>query len=287
MFLNKQKCLCAMALPFIIVCLLIMPRVSSATVKEVTLFPNSAKVEETIKVGPQSVSTNKNQVIIVLPPQTDTESLVVSPPSASRMRIDDIQIKPVTRVDENRIDKLRTQLKKSQNEKKEMQARLKALDVQLQFWQAQTKSKTKTVAEADTLASAIGKNSRKIYSEINAIETDLENTDKLIKELQDHLNQAAGKIEKAWEATITLSGLIQNDSVLNYSYILGGCGWQPLYRWKPCLPQTVLFFPGMRKSGNLREKTGKRRRSIWPPCSRSEPSRPGNYPGGLSSQKRP
>lgn len=230
MFLKKQKCLFVMVLSFMFICLLIMPRVSSATVKEVTLFPNSAKVEETIKVSPQFLNANKNQVIIVLPPQTDPESLIVSPPPANRMRIDDIQIKPVTRVDENRIAQLRSQLKKSLNEKKEMQARSQALDVQLQFWQAQTKAKTKTVAQADTLASAIGRNSRKIYSEKNAIETELEKIDKQIKELQDNLNQAAGKIEKAWEATITLSGITQNDSVLNYGYTLGGCGWQPLYR---------------------------------------------------------
>ena len=230
MFLNIQKRLCVMALSFIFICLLIVPRVSLATVKEVTLFPNSAKVEETVKVHPQAANANKNQVIVVLPPQADPESLVVSPPSATRVRVDDLQIKPVTRIDENRIAGLRAQLTKSQNEKKEMQAKLKALDVQLQFWQAQTKAKTKTLAEADLLASAIGRNSRKIYSEKNAIETELEKIDKQIKVLQDNLNQAAGTIEKAWEVTIALSGLIQNDSVLNYSYTLGGCGWKPLYR---------------------------------------------------------
>lgn len=219
-----------MALPVIFVFLLIMPPVSRATVKEVTLFPNSAKIEEIIKIQQPSDQANKNQVIFVLPPQADPESLVVSAPSANRMRIEDIQIKPVTRVDENKIAQLRGQLKKSQNEKKEMQAKLKALDVQLLFWQAQTKGKTKTVADADLLASAIGRNSRKIYSEKYSIEAELEKTDKQIKDIQDHLNQAAGNAEKAWEVAITLSGLVSNNSVLNYSYTLAGCGWQPLYR---------------------------------------------------------
>jgi len=165
MFSKKRKHLFAGVLPVVFMGLLILPLVSLAAVKEVTLFPDSAKVEETAKVSLQTTGANKNQVIIVLPPQADPESLMVSPPPASRIRIDDIQIKPVTRVDENRIAQLRAQLKKSQNEKKEMQGRLKALDIQLQFWQAQTKAKTKTVTEADTLASAIGRNSRKIYSE--------------------------------------------------------------------------------------------------------------------------
>jgi len=242
MFINKQNRSFVMALAFIVVCLLITPRVSSATVKEVTLFPNSGKVEETVKVHPPFANANKNQVIIVLPPQTDPESLVVSPPSATRMRIDDIQIKPVTRVNENRIAGLRAQLKKSQSEKREMQAKLKALDVQLQFWQAQTKAKTKTVADADLLVSAIGRGSRKVYSEKYSIETELEKIEKQIKELQDNLTQAAGKVEKAWEVTIALSGIIQKDSVLNYSYTLGGCGWQPLYRLEALPSSNSIIF---------------------------------------------
>ncbi|HOX16743.1 MAG TPA: DUF4139 domain-containing protein, partial [Smithellaceae bacterium] len=242
MFLNKQMRLFAMVLPVIFIGLLILPRVSWATIKEVTLFPHSAKVEETIKVHFPSASVKKNQVMIVLPPQADPESLIVASSPANRIRIDDIQVKSVTRVDENRIAQLRAQLKKSLNEKREMQARMKALDVQIQFWQAQTKAKTKTIAEADNLSSAIGRNSRKIYSEKNAIETELEKVDKEIKELQDTLNQAAGKSEKAWEVTVTLSGLTQNDSILNYSYTVGGCGWQPLYRLEALPSSNSIIF---------------------------------------------
>ncbi len=235
MFTHKQKHLCAAALAVFFVCLSLIPRPAISAVKEVTLFPDSAKVEETLKIHAQSAS--KNQVTIVLPPQADPESLIVSPPNSSRIRIDDIQIKPVTRVDEERIAQLRAQLKKAQNEKKEMQAKLKALDVQLLFWQAQTKAKTKTVADADNLAAAIGRNSRKIYSDKNTIEADLEKAEKQVKELQDNLNQAAGKTEKAWEATVVLSGNGQNDVVLAYSYTMSGCGWQPLYRLE-ALPAT-------------------------------------------------
>lgn len=231
-----------MALPVIFIGLFITPFVAAAAVKEVTLFPQSAKVEETIKVNPQTSGTNNHQVVIVLPPQADPESLVVAPPSANRMRIDDIQIKPVMRVDENRIAQLRSQLKKAQNEKKEWVARSKALDIQLQFWQAQTKAKTKTIAEADNLASAIGRNSRKIYSEKYTIETELEKADKQIKEIQDNLNQAAGKSEKAYEAAITLSGAAPHESVLNYSYTLGGCGWQPLYRLEALPSSNSIIF---------------------------------------------
>jgi len=206
-----------------------MPVVSSGMVKEVTLFPDSAKVEETHRITSQPSETNNHQTIIILPSQADPESLIVSPPTG-RIKINDVQVKTIERVDEKRIAALRGQIKKLQHDKKEMQARLQALDVQLLFWQAQTKAKTKTVADADNLASAIGRNSRKIYSEKYSVDTELEKINKQIKELQDQLTQAAGKNEKGWEATITLTGPVTNNSFLSYTYTLGGCGWRPLYR---------------------------------------------------------
>lgn len=230
MRLNKRKCSLLLAFPVIFVYLFITPSLSPATVNEVTLFPNSASVEESIKINPLQAGSGKNQVLIILPAQADPESLTVSVPSAKQLRVDDIQIKSVPRIDENRIAQLRGQLKKARNEKKEMLAKGQALDIQLQFWQAQTKAKTKTLAEADALASAIGRNSRKILAEKNAIDSDLERIEKQIKELQENVTQAAGKNEKAWEAVITLSGSAPRDAVLNYSYVLTGCGWQSLYR---------------------------------------------------------
>jgi len=242
MFRYQKKRLVSMVLPAIAVCLLSWPGVSSGTVKEVTLFPDSARVEETIKVAARTFDSNHPQAIIILPSQADPESLVVSLPPAGRIKIEDIQIKPIERVDENRIAALRGQIKKLQNDQREMLSRLKSLEVQLQFWQAQTKAKTKTVAEADQLASAIGRSSRKIYSEKYSVETELGKIDKQIKELQDELTRMTGNSEKGWEATVTLSGPIPNHSFLNYTYTLGGCGWQPLYRLE-ALPasQTILF----------------------------------------------
>ena len=242
MLLSRLKKLFPAALMIILICLFVMPCVSQAMVKEVTLFPNSAKVEEVIKIQPMSSDKDTPRAIIILPSQADPESLIVSLPAAGRFKIDDVRIKTIERVDENRVAQLRGQIKKLQNERNDMQARLQGLDVQLQFWQAQTKAKTKTVVDADNLASAIGRNSRKIYSEKYSIEMELGKLDKQIKELQDQLTRAAGKNEKVWEATITLSGPVPNHAELNYTYTLGGCGWQPLYRLEATpAAKSVLF----------------------------------------------
>ncbi|MFZ3156996.1 MAG: mucoidy inhibitor MuiA family protein [Smithella sp.] len=213
----------------IIVLIILFPLCSMATVKEVTLFPHSAKISETAKIHPQC-DKGKCSAVFTLPPQTDIESFVVSPAPDSRVKIDDIQTKSVQVQDEVRIAELRKQLAGLESEKKEILAKLQALETQLQFWQAQTKAKTKTVADSYKLADAIGKNVQKSSQEKFAAETLLGKLDKKIKKLQEELNQAAGRKETAWEVTLTLSGSTQNEVSLNYAYTLAGCGWLPLYR---------------------------------------------------------
>jgi uncharacterized protein (TIGR02231 family) len=200
-----------------------------ATVKEVTLFPNSAKISETTKINPQC-DKGKCISVITLPSQADPESLVVSLPTQSHIKIEDVQVKPVPVQDEIKIAELRKQIAGLEASKKEMQAKLQALEVQLQFWQAQTKAKTKTLADTNKLADAIGKNVRRANQEKFAVEIQLEKSDKNIKKLQDELNQIAGKKETAWEMTLTTSGVGQNEIIFSYTYSLAGCGWLPLYR---------------------------------------------------------
>lgn len=199
-------------------------------VKEVTFFPNAAKVTETTKVHLQCGNNEKCRAILTLPSQTDPESLIVSLPGASRTKIDDIQIKAVTRQDEAKISELRKQIIKVKNNRNDLQAKLQALNVQLQFWQLQTKAKTKTVADADNLSAAIGRNVKRANQEKFVIENGIEKLDKQLKELQDNLNQMAGGKETAWEAAVTFSGYRSNEITLSYNYNLGGCGWLPLYR---------------------------------------------------------
>lgn len=209
---------------------LLRPYAVQAAVKEVIFFPNSAKIMETAKVVPQCSGDEKCRTSITIPPQADPQSLVVSLPSGSRIKIDDVQTKPVERRDEAKIAELRKQIAKLKQDRKEFQARLQALDVQMQFWQMQTKAKIKSIADADNLSAAIGKNIRKATQEKFSVEGEVEKIDKRVKELQDNLNQAAGKKETAWEAALTFSAAGPGDLVIFYNYNLAGCGWLPLYR---------------------------------------------------------
>jgi uncharacterized protein (TIGR02231 family) len=225
----------------IIILILLFPISSIATVKEVTLFPNSAKISETAKINPQC-DKGKCLSVITLPSQADPESLVVSLPPQSRVKIEDVQVKPIQVQDEIKIADLRKQIAGREEERKEMLAKLQALEVQLQFWQAQTKAKTKTLADTSKLADAIGKNVRRDHQEKLTIETQLEKIDQNIKKLKEELNQAAGKKETAWEITLTTSGSGQNEIALSYTYSLAGCGWLPLYRIEALPADKIISF---------------------------------------------
>ena len=225
----------------IIILILLFPISSMATVKEVTLFPNSAKISETAKINPQC-DKGKCLSVITLPSQADPESLVVSLPPQSRVKIEDVQVKPIQVQDEIKIAGLRKQIAGREEERKEMLAKLQALEVQLQFWQAQTKAKTKTLADTSKLADAIGKNVRRDHQEKLIIETQLEKIDKNIKKLKEELNQAAGKKETAWEITLTTSGSGKTEIALSYTYSLAGCGWLPLYRIEALPADKIISF---------------------------------------------
>ena len=224
----------------IIVFILLLPVCSIAAVKEVTLFPNSAKISEITKIHPQC--SDKCRAVITLPPQADPESLVVSLPPLGHVKIEDLQAKPIQVQDEARIAELRKQIARAEGEKKETQAKLEALEAQLLFWQAQAKAKTKTVADSYKLADAIGRSVHKAHQEKFAAETQLEKIEKNLKKLKEELNQAAGRKETAWEITLTVSGSDKNEISVPYTYSLAGCGWLPLYRVEALPADKIVSF---------------------------------------------
>lgn len=209
--------------------LALAPSWCAAAVTDVTLFPNSARVTETLSTLP-ACDGGRCRAVVTLPPQADPDSLVVALSGTVGAKIDDVQIKPIPYQDEARVAELRKQLTAAEDQKKDLRAKLQALEAQIQFWQAQTKAKTKTIADSYKIAEAIRKNILKANQEKFAAESQLEKIEKNIKKLQDELNQAAGKKETAWEATVTLTGRASKNIPLVYTYTLAGCGWLPLYR---------------------------------------------------------
>jgi uncharacterized protein (TIGR02231 family) len=198
--------------------------------REVTLFPDSALVVESTRVRLQIGGKEPRKAMFFLPGQADPETLSIRPSSDSKEKIEDQTWRQIVRQDDAKISELKKQLETIKNERRNIQSSIQALNVQMQFWQLQTKAKMKTLADVYNMSAAIFKNTKKSYQEKINLELETEKLDKRIKELQEEIDRTVGRKETAWEVTVILSGTSSYEAVLTYSYSLSGCGWSPLYR---------------------------------------------------------
>ena len=63
-----------------------------------------------------------------------------------------------------------------------------------------------------------------------ALEPQLQKVDERIKMVQDEINRISGQKESLWEVTFLLTGPAAREMPMTLDYVLGGCGWTPLYR---------------------------------------------------------
>jgi uncharacterized protein (TIGR02231 family) len=203
-----------------------------ATPKEVTLFPQAARVTEQTKARLITVEKDLRKAVIVIPGTADPASFVASLPSETKLKLEEYSWRKAPHDEDSEIKDRRRQIKQLREERNGLQASLHGLDNQIQFWQQQTKAKAKTPIEAGIIAAAIGKNIKKAFQEKLNLGPEIPRLDKKIKELEEEFNLTRGKDDQPWmwEVTILLYGVTVNDVLLTYSYTLTGCGWQPAYR---------------------------------------------------------
>ncbi len=209
---------------------LLDPTGASATPREVTLFPDSAGIVEVSRVTLQPAGSETHKAVVTLPGQALPDSLLVMLPPGSLLRIEDQSWRQVTHQDDARIAALRRRIQNLRTERIGIFAGIQALDAQLQFWQAQTKGRTKTVEEAGVLSALLAKNVKQTLQEKLALEPELVKVDNKIKELQEELSRSTGQKETLWEVTFLLGGPATGETTLTLTYSLTGCGWSPLYR---------------------------------------------------------
>ena len=221
---------------------LLFPAILCATPVEVTFFPHSAQVTEITKLRLQPVAGMQMKAVFTLPGQADPDTLVTRISGNSTITIEDQTWKQVANQDEEAIRVLKKKIEELREERTKIQAGIKSLETQVQFWQMQTKAKFKTLADAANMSTALGKYIKKALVEKSGLESENEKLDKRLRQLQDELNAAGGRKETVWEVTALLSGAAGPDISLTYTYTLRGCGWMPLYRLEARpLHQQVLF----------------------------------------------
>jgi len=226
----------------VLLSLLLTPLHLLAAPVEVTFYPQSAQVKELQKVRLKSIDNGLRQATITIPGQADPDTLATQLKSPASLTIMDQTWRQIIPPDDQSIVSLRKKLAELKNEQSSLQAGIRALDTQIQFWQLQTKAKVKTIADAGNMSNAIGKNIKKMLQDKLALEPQLEEANKKVKEMQDILTQTVGKKEAAWEVTVLLSGPAAAEATLIYTYNMSGCGWTSLYRLEAQpLQKRILF----------------------------------------------
>jgi uncharacterized protein (TIGR02231 family) len=208
----------------------LFPAGVGAVPREVTLFPDSARVTEVTRISPQTTGPGSFKAVVNLPAQALPDSLTTRLNPNSPLKIEDQTWKQINRQEEGRIADLRNKLQEAKTERIGVFSAIQSLEAQLQFWQAQAKAKGRTAEETVGIATQIGKSVKKDMQEKLALEPELEKLDKKIRELQEEMNRIAGQKETLWEVTLILSGLPERETDLTLTYTLNGCGWLPLYR---------------------------------------------------------
>lgn len=213
-----------------------------AAPREVTIFPDSAMILEVATVHLYKAGKELPKAILFLPGQADPNSLVTRLSKDTGLRIEDQTWRQVTRHDDEKIKNLRKQIQSLKSERNSLQAAIFSLETQIQFWQFQTKAKTKTLPDTFNIVSAIGKNIQKAYHDKLSYEQELERLNKQIKEINDELDRTAEKKETLWQVTILFSGSKAQEALLTYRYFLSGCGWQPMHSIDARLREKRILF---------------------------------------------
>ena len=209
---------------------ILCPSVGRSTPREVTFFPNTARVQDVTRVSPQADGKGTCRAVLILPAQVIQDSLTAMLEPDSPMKIEDLIWRQVSRQDEARLADLRRRLEDLKAERIGIFSSIQSLDAQIQFWQAQVKAKIKTTEDTISLSALIGKNVRGTLQEKLALEPELEKLDRKIRDLQEEMNRIMGQKETVWEVSLLMSGPQVRETTLTVSYSLMGCGWTPLYR---------------------------------------------------------
>lgn len=175
-----------------ILAILICHLYSPAEAGDVTLCPSYALGSENSRDKSVQDAGSHRKFAFALPAGADPDSLRTELAAGRPLKSEDRKYRQVNVSDNPEADTLQRRMKKLKDERISLKAAIEGHDAQIQFWQAQTKAKTKTAADASNLAAAIFKNTKKAWQDKLTLQAELETVDRKIKELQKEIDQTAG-----------------------------------------------------------------------------------------------
>jgi len=207
--------------------MLLCPVWAWAAPTQVTLFPDSAQIEEMSAVTPEPGEAGLSSCTLILPGQADPASLRFGR-LADKATIADLNWKTRREQNQSAIEPLNRRLEELKAQRGTVLSELEGVRGRMAFWKAQTLPGEKTVAAMRELAEAMGKALREDTATIQTLESRLEELNTKIAWVEKEIADAVGQGRTVWEVSVLVAGPAPKE--LAYSYTLRDCGWAPLYR---------------------------------------------------------
>jgi len=204
----------------IVLAVLFLPFPATAAPRQVTLFPDSARVTDVLAVPLQPAGNDRFRAVVILPGQAQPDTIRASLPVELPQRIIDQSWRQVVRQDDARLGDFRRQLQGVKAERISLFAAIQALEAQILFWQAQAKGKAKTLEETDAFSLLLSKSIKKAVQDKLTLEPQLLKAEERIKTLQEEINRITGQKENLWEVTFLFTGPAARELSLTLDYSL-------------------------------------------------------------------
>lgn len=192
----------------------------------ITLYPSSAWVQII-----EDLELQDNKVYFELPPGAQLGSLQVN---IDGQFIGHIETNAITSVDSPMIAHLRAQVAKAAQEVARIQGKLAAVKAKISLWS--NGAYTNTSVEAIKIFDAVmGVKLEELFVAEATIEPELKQALHRLELLEKSLIEADGQNTYATGVTATLQTEntkqhLKKKIQVQYSYMLSGCGWSPVYR---------------------------------------------------------
>lgn len=203
----------------------------------VTLFPGRALLECTEVLSQAVLPDGQRGVLVTLPASADPETLRISAKSGTLV---DVRLDRVPAVDQGVIETMRKELLAKRRELAVVSGELGAIDSRISLW-SDTPADGSSAAEMERLDAAMSKHLAGLHRSRFDVEERRTALEAEAAELEEAIKRAVGGDRQVWRVQAAFANApVQME--LRYSYVLGNCNWQPLYRFEALPGQGKVAF---------------------------------------------
>ena len=219
--------------------LLVTTVTASADITAVTLFPDSATIEEHADIAVTPANDQRTGTIM-LPGQADPSSLAFFPPEG--IALTDISPQSVLSVDSEQLTALKKELETLETHKGQLEARAKGLAARMEFWQSRQKTEQGSLEQFTKLALTMGKEIEAAMIGMDEASKKLQKISEDIDRIKQRITAIQGTRKKNWKITLGFSPGKETTIPCSWSYAVRECGWTPIYRLEALPEQKQVRF---------------------------------------------